>query len=76
MQYDKLLRDATQCEPSASRRSQQVELARLLNAASPANISITAKGVEKWFARGSIPSKWLLRIAALRTPPLNLSTYA
>lgn len=75
MQYENLLRDATQCEPSASRRSQQVELAKLLNADGSAD-KITAKGVEKWFARGSIPSKWLLRIAALRTPPLNLSTYA
>lgn len=75
MQFAQLLRDATESEASASIRSQQIALANLLNTAHPED-AITPKGVEKWFARRTIPGKWLLRIAALRTPPLNLSLYA
>ena len=75
MDYKNLLRDATEATPSASQRSQQVALTAQLNATFPQE-PITLKGVSKWFERGSIPGKWLLRIAALRTPPLNLSTYA
>lgn len=75
MQFSKLLRDATESEPSASQRSQEIELAARLNRAHPAD-PITAKGVAKWFDRRSIPAKWLLRIARLVNPPLNLSRYA
>lgn len=75
MQYENLLRDATESEPSASLRSQQGVLADKLNARHPED-GITLKGVAKWFERGSIPAKWLMRIVALRKPPLNLSKYA
>lgn len=75
MQYVKLLRDATESLEGTSQRSQELELTFRLNRAHPDD-QITAKGVAKWFERGSVPSKWLMRIAALVTPPLNLSVYA
>ena len=75
MQLQNLLRDATGAEVSASQRSQHIELVARLTAAYPSE-AITLKGVEKWFARNSIPAKWLMRIATLTDPELNLSTYA
>lgn len=75
MQYEKLLLDATECEVSASQRSQHVELTRRLNAKFPEE-PITLKGVAKWSERRTIPAKWLFKIAQLRTPSLNLSDYA
>lgn len=75
MQLANLLRDATESSPAASLRSQQIALAAKLNDAHPTD-PITAKGIAKWFERGSVPSKWLMRIAALPSKPLNLSHYA
>lgn len=75
MKLHELLRDATESAPSASLRSQQMALTDLLIAAHPSD-PITAKGIAKWFERGSVPSKWLMRIAALPSKPLNLSNYA
>jgi hypothetical protein len=74
MQLEKLLRDATNAPPSASNRSLHLELVQALNKAHPSEM-IGLKGVEKWFARKSMPAKWLLRIAALPTPPLNPADY-
>lgn len=47
----------------------------MLNERHPDDL-ITVKGVAKWFERGSIPSTWLFRIAALPKKPINLSVYA
>ena len=74
MQLEKLLADATKSAPSASQRSKEITLAQMLNDRHGGG-AITEKGVAKWFERGSIPGKWLLRIAALGNPPLNLSNY-
>lgn len=75
MRYDDLLRAATESAPGASGRAQHAELAARLSAANPSD-PITLKGVAKWFERGSIPGKWLMRIAALTKPPLNISNFA
>lgn len=74
MQIDKLLRDATKSAPSASRRETQLALVDMLKKSHGAH-HVTLKGVEKWSERGTIPAKWLMAIAALRKPPLNLSNY-
>ena len=77
MNLKKLLRDATESASCASRRSQCIELAdRLNDQTPPTGEKISVKGVSKWFERNSLPSKWLMRIAALRTPPLDLTLYA
>lgn len=76
MQLEKLLLDATESVEGASQRSQHIELAKRLNAKHGDKGSISVKGVEKWFERGSIPGPWLMRIADLPRKPLNLSTYA
>lgn len=75
MQYANLLRDATESDSSVSQRAQHIALTERLNAKFPQD-PITLKGVSKWFERSSIPSKWLLRIASLTEPPLNLANYA
>lgn len=63
MQLDRLLLDATGALEGSSKRSQYAMLAEALNA--DGDEKITAKGVGKWFARGLIPSRWLMRVAAL-----------
>lgn len=75
MQLDRLLSDVTQLPPGTSRRQQQLKLTDLLQQRH-GEASITYKGVAKWFERGSVPSIWLLRIAALPKKPINLSLYA
>lgn len=74
MRHWDLVRDAIDASPGANNRQMQIALAGKLNASHPAD-PITAKAVAKWFERGSIPGKWLFRIAALVTPPLNPSLY-
>lgn len=74
MRLTDLLRDATESAPSASLRSQQLALTNALNTKHPDD-AITLKGVAKWFERASIPGKWLMRIAALPSKPLNLAKY-
>jgi hypothetical protein len=76
MQLDRLLRDATESPEGTSQRSQHIELTRRLNAIHGTHAAITYKGVSKWFERGSVPSRWLMRIAALPKKPLNLADYA
>lgn len=75
MQIDRLIQDATQSPPGTTRRQQHVKLAELLTERH-AEDSISVKGVEKWAERGTIPGKWLMRIAALPKKPLNLALYA
>lgn len=75
MQLDRLLSDVTQMPEGTSRRQQHMKLAEMLQHRHGAD-SISVKGVAKWFERGSIPSTWLLRIAALPSEPLNLAVYA
>lgn len=75
MQLDRLLTDVTALPAGTSRRQQIIRLAELLQQRHGLD-SISVKGVEKWFERGSVSSTWLLRIAALPKKPLNLSTYA
>lgn len=75
MQLNRLLLDVTGLPAGTSRRQQHIRLAELLQERhGPTSISV--KGVEKWFERGSIPSTWLFRIAALPAKPLNLAAYA
>ena len=74
MKLQELLRDVTGADASASQRSQHIRLTELLAERHGAD-SITLKGVQKWFWRKSIPSPWLMRIAALPSPPLNLVDY-
>lgn len=75
MQLDKLLSDATGCDPSTSKRFRQLKLTEQLNEKYPEH-PITEKGVEKWFERGSIPSDWLVRIIHLPAKSLDLRRYA
>lgn len=75
MQLDRLLADATGCKPGTTRHQQQTILAQKLNEVHGEG-SITVKGVAKWFERGRIPTKWLMRVAALPKKPLNLTLYA
>ena len=75
MQLERLLSDVTQLPPGTSLRQQQIKLTDMLNERHGEG-AITYKGVAKWFERGSVPSTWLLRIAALPKKPLNLSLYA
>jgi hypothetical protein len=76
MRLNDLLRDVTDSAPSASQRSQQLALVAMLNERYGAD-AISAKGVEKWIMRGSIPGKWLPRIATVsKKQPLDLASYA
>jgi hypothetical protein len=75
MQLDRLLSDATQLPAGTSRRQQQLRLTDLLQQRHGPG-AISYKGVAKWFERGSIPSIWLMRVAALPKKPLNLAQYA
>ena len=75
MQLDRLLSDATGLPAEWSRNARQTALSVMLNQRhAPAVIS--PKGVAKWFERGTIPGRWLIRIAVLTNPPLNLSQYS
>ena len=74
MRLNDLLRDATDSPPGASKRSQHIALTAALNECHGKG-SISLKGVEKWFSRGSIPGVWLMRIAALPTAKLNPADY-
>lgn len=75
MRHDQLLRDAAQQGDGASERQVCSHLsARLSEVHAPDSIS--RQGVAKWFERGSIPQKWLYRIAALPKKKLDLNLYA
>ncbi len=75
MQLDRLLLDVTGSQEGASRRSQAFALTDMLRERHGSD-AITEKGVMKWFERGSIPGPWLMKIAALPSPPIDLSQYA
>lgn len=75
MRLNDLLRDATGSDASASQRSQHLALTEQL-VERYGEGSISAKGVAKWFERGSIPGPWLLRIAAVSKTKIDLSSYA
>ena len=76
MQLDTLLTDVTESAPGTSRRARMIRLTSMLNERHGAERPITLKGVEKWFDRKAIPGPWLMKIADLRTPPINLSRYS
>ena len=75
MKLDDLLTDTTGCAIGTSRRVRIRKLVAMLNEAHGGD-SVSFKGVEKWFDRKTIPGPWLMKIAALRKPPLNLSRYS
>lgn len=75
MQLDRLLDDTTQMPSGTSQRQKHIKLVELLNSNYP-NDRVSLKRVEKWFERGSMPTAFLLRIAALRFPKLDLADYA
>lgn len=77
LDLNRLLSDVSGIESSNSKRSQHAELTRLLSEAFPDD-SITVKGVEKWFERGSIPGDWLVKIQLLAERlgrPVQISDY-
>lgn len=74
MQYDRLLADVTGLGPAASQRAKHMKLTAMLQDKHGED-AISLKGVSKWFERGSMPSGWLVRVAALPQPPLDLTTY-
>ena len=69
-----LLRDVTGGGEGESQRSLHIRLANQLNSQFGEG-SISVKGVAKWFERGSIPGKWLLRIATVSKKKINLTSY-
>ena len=76
MKLDKLLKDATGRGDGNSARSMYHDLHAMLEA--DGHDGITVKGVEKWFVRGSLPSRWVGRIiqsANRRGRELDLMEY-
>jgi hypothetical protein len=75
MQLDRLLIDVTGCAESDSQRSKEMALGAALRARY-GDDAITDGAVSKWFERGSMPARWLMKTAALPETPLNLNAYA
>lgn len=75
MQLARLLKDVTQLPEGTSERQKHIRLTEMLRERHGEEAPSYA-GVAKWFERESIPSTWLLRIAALPKRPLNLAQYA
>lgn len=75
MDIESFLADASDLPPGTSQRQIHVRVAAMLNERH-GDYPITAKAIEKWVTRKSIPGKWMLRVAALREYPLNPSHYA
>ena len=76
MQLDRLIQAATGLPAGESKRRQHQAMADMLVSD---GAKITAKGVEKWLLRGSIPGAWLMRIAhvaGIAGRTLNLQDYA
>lgn len=75
MQLDKLLVAIVGSVPENGRAAAYRKLSVMLNKKHGAG-SISHKGIEKWFERGSISGPWLMKLAALPNKPLNLSDFA
>ncbi len=75
MHLERLLADASGLPLGTSQRQIRLRVAERLNERHGTN-SISVKGIDKWVERGSVPSKWLMRVCALRTPALNPTLYA
>ena len=74
MHLEEIIRDATRSQPGASLRSVITTAAEMLNERHQDD-PISAKAVAKWVERKSITGKWLMRLAALPKPPLDLTKY-
>ncbi|CAB4120999.1 hypothetical protein UFOVP4_57 [uncultured Caudovirales phage] len=75
MKIDKLLEHATGLGPAESSRQKQIAMASLLVADGH---TITPEAIKKWGERGSVPSRWLGRIAfgaTKRGTQFNLPDY-
>jgi hypothetical protein len=76
MHLDKLLKDVTGADASWSERQKYLTLHAMLHA--DGHRDITIKGVEKWFQRGSLPTKWMSRAiqaAEKRGRPVDMKKY-
>ena len=76
MKLDKLLRDATGAADGDSARSQHIRLAEMLSADGE---PVSHRRVEQWFARGSIPARWLMaipRAAKRQGRNINITKYS
>lgn len=76
MKHEAFLNDATGAAPDWSARAKYHALSAMLT---DIGQPITPQGVENWFARSSIPMKWIFQIqkaAALKGRVIDLNAYA